>query len=43
MVQLGVRNAARHPGRSLLTSGLIASGAFLVLSLQAFRLNVDST
>ena len=42
-VQLGVRNAARHPGRSLLTSGLIASGAFLVLSLQAFRLNVDST
>ncbi len=42
-IQLGVRNAARHPGRSLLTSGLIASGAFLVLSLQAFRLNVDST
>ncbi len=42
-LQLGVRNAARHPGRSLLTSALIASGAFLVLSLQAFRLNVDTT
>jgi ABC-type lipoprotein release transport system permease subunit len=42
-IQLSVRNAARHPGRSLLTSGLIASGAFLVLSLQAFRLNVDTS
>ncbi|GJM26354.1 MAG: ABC transporter permease [Phycisphaerae bacterium] len=41
-IQLGVRNAARHPGRSILTSALIACGAFLVLSLQAFRLNVDT-
>ncbi len=41
-IQLGIRNAARNPGRSLLTSALIACGAFLVLSLQAFRLNADS-
>lgn len=37
-IQLGVRNAPRHPGRSLLTVGLIASATFLIGALQAFRL-----
>ena len=29
VARLGIRNAARHPGRSLLTAGLLASAAFL--------------
>ncbi len=34
---LGLRNAARHPGRSLLTIGLIASAAFLLVAVESFR------
>ncbi|NOX59947.1 MAG: FtsX-like permease family protein, partial [Planctomycetes bacterium] len=41
-VRLSARNAARHPTRSLLTSALIGSSAFLVLSLQAFRLQAGA-
>jgi ABC-type antimicrobial peptide transport system permease subunit len=37
VVRLGVRNAARHPGRSLLTAGLLASAAFLIVAVEAFR------
>jgi ABC-type antimicrobial peptide transport system permease subunit len=35
--RLGVRNAARDPTRSLLTSGLLASAAFLIVAVEAFR------
>ena len=37
LLHLGVGNAARHPGRSVLTIGLLASATFLVVSIQAFR------
>lgn len=36
--RLGVRNAPRHPGRSLLTLALMASAVFLVVSVGAFRI-----
>jgi putative ABC transport system permease protein len=35
--RLGVRNAARHRVRSLLTAGMLASAAFLIVSVEAFR------
>jgi ABC-type antimicrobial peptide transport system permease subunit len=38
VTRLGVRNAARHPGRSLLTAGLIASAVFVIVAIGAFRL-----
>jgi ABC-type antimicrobial peptide transport system permease subunit len=34
---LGVRNAARHRTRSLLTAGLLAAAAFLIVAVEAFR------
>jgi ABC-type antimicrobial peptide transport system permease subunit len=37
VAKLGVRNAARNPGRSLLTAGLLASAAFLLVAVEAFR------
>ena len=43
LVRLGVRNATRHPSRSLLTVALIASATFLVTSLEAFRIDADAT
>jgi ABC-type lipoprotein release transport system permease subunit len=39
---LGVRNAARHPVRSLLTVGLLASATFLVAAVQSFHRDPDS-
>lgn len=36
--RLGLRNAPRHPGRSLLTFALMASAVFLVVSVGAFRI-----
>src|SRR5206468_2716403 len=33
----GVRTAARHPVRSLLTAGLLASAAFLLVGVESFR------
>lgn len=41
LTRLGVRNARRHRGRSILTAGLIASATFLIVALEAFRLDVD--
>jgi ABC-type lipoprotein release transport system permease subunit len=38
VVRLGLRNARRHPGRSLLTAGLIAAASFVIAALQAMRL-----
>lgn len=35
--RLGVRNASRHPARSLLTAGLLASAAFLLVGVEPFR------
>jgi ABC-type antimicrobial peptide transport system permease subunit len=37
ITRLGVRNAARHRTRSLLTVGLLASAAFVVVAVQSFR------
>ncbi len=34
---LGIRNGARHPGRSVLTAGLVASATFLVMAVTAFH------
>ncbi len=36
---LAVRNAARNPGRSTLTIGLVASATFLIVAISAFRLD----
>lgn len=36
-IRLGIRNASRHPSRSVLTVGLIASATFVIAALQAFR------
>jgi ABC-type lipoprotein release transport system permease subunit len=41
IARLGIRNAARHPTRSLLTAGLLASAAFLLVAVEAFRQQVD--
>ncbi|MEX0938652.1 MAG: ABC transporter permease [Pirellulales bacterium] len=35
---LAIRNAARHPSRSTLTIGLVASASFLIIAMSAFRL-----
>ena len=42
VARLGIRNAARHPGRSMLTAGLLASAAFLLVAVEAFRRRVDA-
>jgi putative ABC transport system permease protein len=42
VARLGVRNAGRHPVRSLLTAGLLASAAFLIVAVEAFRRHADA-
>jgi ABC-type antimicrobial peptide transport system permease subunit len=42
VARLGVRNAARHPLRSLLTVGLLASAAFLIVAVESFRRRAES-
>ncbi len=37
LTQLGTRNAARNPGRSLLTAALLAAAAFLLVAVESFR------
>src|SRR5207249_4314463 len=37
LARLGIRNAARHPVRSLLTAGLLASATFLIVAVQSFH------
>ncbi len=37
LARLGVRNAARHPVRSLLTVGLLASAVFVVVAVESFH------
>ncbi len=41
LIRLGIRNASRYPTRSLLTIGLLASSAFLLIAVEAFRRHVD--
>ncbi|MCB9851291.1 MAG: FtsX-like permease family protein [Phycisphaerales bacterium] len=43
LTRLGLRNAPRHPGRSLLIVALIASATFITTSLQAFRIEAGDT
>jgi hypothetical protein len=43
VARLAARNARRHPGRSILTVGLIASATFVIAALQAFRINTDTS
>lgn len=40
-IKMGGRNASRHTGRSLLTASLIASATFLIVALEAFRVDAD--
>jgi putative ABC transport system permease protein len=40
--QLGFRNATHHPGRSVLCIALIASAAFIIVSVDAFRRREDT-
>jgi hypothetical protein len=40
--QIGLRNVTRRPGRSLAILGMMAGGIFLVVAVNAFRLNADS-
>jgi hypothetical protein len=42
LARLGVRNAARHPVRSLLTVGLLASATFLVVAVQSFQRDLST-
>ncbi|HLJ96445.1 MAG TPA: FtsX-like permease family protein [Gemmataceae bacterium] len=37
LAHLGIRNAARHPVRSLLTAGLVASATFLIVAVESFH------
>jgi ABC-type antimicrobial peptide transport system permease subunit len=37
LTQLGARNAARNPSRSLLTAALLAAAAFLLVAVESFR------
>ena len=41
--RLGVRNAARNATRSLLTVGLLASAAFLIVAVESFRRRVPAS
>ncbi len=42
LVRLGLRNARRHRGRSLLTAALIACATFLITALQSMRLEAPT-
>ncbi len=42
LARLALRNARRHPGRTLLTLGLMASACFLIVALAAFRLDPEA-
>ncbi len=43
LLRLGVRNARRHPGRSLLAGGLIACATFVVISVGLYRRDVTQS
>jgi len=39
LLRIALRNAARNPGRSTLTIGLVATACFLIVAVSAFRLD----
>ena len=39
LLRIALRNAARNPGRSTLTVGLVASASFLIVAISAFRID----
>jgi len=41
LARLSVRNATRHPRRSLLTASLLAAAAFLLVAVESFRRQPD--
>ncbi|MFQ5602223.1 MAG: FtsX-like permease family protein [bacterium] len=41
MVRLSFRNTHRNPGRSLLSAALVASACFVIVAVEAFRLDFD--
>ena len=41
LARLGLRNARRRPGRSLLTLALVSSATFVIVALQSMRLDAD--
>ncbi|MFM8270708.1 MAG: FtsX-like permease family protein [Gemmata sp.] len=41
LAQLGARNAARNPARSMLTAALLAAAAFLLVAVESFRRQPD--
>ncbi len=43
LARLGLRNAGRNPSRSLLTVGLLASAAFLIVAVESFHKETDKT
>jgi putative ABC transport system permease protein len=42
LARLGMRNAGRHPVRSVLTVGLLASATFLIVAVEAFHKETGS-
>jgi ABC-type antimicrobial peptide transport system permease subunit len=42
LTRLGARNGARNPLRSLLTAGLLAAAAFLIVAVESFRRQTDA-
>src|SRR5262249_6201663 len=42
LTRLGARNGARNPLRSILTAGLLASAAFLIVAVESFRRHTDA-
>ncbi|MEW6746262.1 MAG: FtsX-like permease family protein [Planctomycetota bacterium] len=42
LLVLGARNALRHPGRSLLVAGILASATFVITALGAFRVDPEA-
>jgi ABC-type lipoprotein release transport system permease subunit len=42
LLRMALRNAARNPGRSTLTIGLVAAASFVIVSMDAFRVDPTS-
>lgn len=42
LARLGARNGARNPLRSMLTAGLLAAAAFLIVAVESFRRHTDA-
>lgn len=42
LTRLGIRNAGRHPLRSLLTAGLLASATFLIVAVESFHREIGA-